>query len=118
MMYLLRRFIQKRKMVWPKKVYAFVGSSVKKFLSSNTATWNYRVLRHEYVSGDGDTEEYLAVHEVHYENDNPIGCTKEPIDLGSENLEGLRWQLEKIKEGLDKPVLDYEKFEDGKGYTG
>ena len=83
----------------------------------NTATWNFRVLRHVYVDKDGNQEEYFAVHEVHYENGNPVGCTKDPIDLGSENLKGLRWQLKKVKRGLGKPILDYDRFVDGEGYT-
>lgn len=71
-------------------------------------SWNFRVLKHD-IKG----EVYFAIHEVYYDDDNtPNSCTTEPINLGLfENVEGLEWTLEKIKEGLKKPILNYSDFE-------
>lgn len=79
-------------------------------------SWNYRVLKHRekhphYEKNKGvfpEFVEYFAVHEVYY-HDDKLGYTKEPISLSSEDMEGLEWQIEKIREALKKPILDYEK---------
>jgi hypothetical protein len=69
-----------------------------------TETWGYRVMRH--------TEEppaYFAVHEVHYDGDGNVrGWTQNPAVLLSEDSDGLRWTLERVREALDRPALDFE----------
>ena len=72
-------------------------------------TWNHRVIRHTK-----DCEEpWLAIHEVFYDdNGNPNSCIVDPIKLINEDLESLKWEINKIKECLDKPILDYEYFEE------
>jgi hypothetical protein len=68
--------------------------------------WNHRVIRH--IEPDG--EEYLAVHEVHYDDDVPVSVTVNPVGPGATDLDGLRRTLERMTAALDKPVLDYSDF--------
>lgn len=63
--------------------------------------WNHRVLAHKYRE-----EVYLQIHEVFYdENGIPNGYTAEPITIGAEDIKGIRWTLNKMKECLKKPIL-------------
>jgi len=69
--------------------------------------WNFRILKR----GKGK-ETYYAIYEVFYtEGGKPEGCTKDPIDVGSEDLKGIKWTLNKMRLALKKPVLSYEMFE-------
>jgi hypothetical protein len=69
-------------------------------------TWNYRVLAHQ--DGDGT---YFQIHEVYYdEQGNPNGYTERGTTMGSETLESLRSELERMRECLSKPVLSYSDF--------
>jgi hypothetical protein len=83
--------------------------------------WNYRVVYHppsKYKVGDKefDREEYLAIHEVHYDKDgNAHSMTIDEIvtgDEGEDSLKSLKWILEKQLEALKKPILNNE-IEDG-----
>ena len=63
--------------------------------------WNYRVLATKH-----DNEVYLQVHEVFYTDDGvPNGYTENPVSIGSESVKGIKWQINKIKECLKKPIL-------------
>lgn len=69
--------------------------------------WNHRVIKH--VTDKGET--WFGIHEVHYDgNMEPTGCTENPINLTSEDLNGLRWQVSKIKLALSEPILDFKYF--------
>ncbi len=79
--------------------------------------WNYRVVYHppsKYKVGkkELDREEYLAIHEVHYDDDeNPVSMTIDEIvtgDEGEASLVSLKWILENQLKALDKPILEYE----------
>lgn len=63
--------------------------------------WNYRVLAHE--SGDSLI---FRIHEVYYDdNDIPNGYIDEEKQISSEDLKGLKWTINKMKEAFKKPVL-------------
>jgi hypothetical protein len=79
--------------------------------------WNYRLVYHppsKYKVGkkEFDREEYLAIHEVHYDNDeNPVSMTVDPIvvgDEGEDSLVSLKWILENQLKALEKPILQSE----------
>ena len=71
--------------------------------------WNHRVIRHVLV----DETSWLAIHEVYYDdNDKPDSCTKEPIQMVSNDLNEMEWTVDKIKEALKKPIIDYTYFEE------
>lgn len=74
-------------------------------------TWNHRVMRH----AAGTDNEYLAIHEVYYDNEDgkeKLGWTQNPISVSGENLDELRWVLERMLRALDHPILEYKDEED------
>ena len=64
-------------------------------------SWNHRVLAHKY-----EEEIYFEIHEVYYDkNGIPNGYKEKPVTIGGENIKGMRWSLNKMKECLKKPIL-------------
>lgn len=64
--------------------------------------WNHRVLAKIYPSGDVEFD----IHEVYYdERGEPNAYTENPISVGGDSIKSLRWQLNKMKECLKKPIL-------------
>lgn len=83
------------------------------------AHWNYRIIYHPpstYKIGEKefDREEYLAIHEVHYDDNNkPHMVTIDEMivgDEGKESLESLKEILKDMALSLDKPILNYKDF--------
>jgi hypothetical protein len=72
--------------------------------------WNYRVMR--VISPELPEEPMYQIHEVHYEGDKPRMVMVNPAPVMSEDVAGMRWVLDKMREALDKPVLDYETLEE------
>lgn len=71
-------------------------------------TWNHRVFRRTYNLGQGTEETVLEIHEVHYDENGEIhGITENPTHILCDDVEGLRWTLEKMMESLNKPILDW-----------
>jgi len=75
-------------------------------------SWNYRVIRHE--EPDGSTA--LAIHEVYYDLDGetPIKYGENPaviIGEGAGKIDGLKWQLDMMRDALESPILDEKDFE-------
>jgi hypothetical protein len=69
-------------------------------------SWNHRVVRREYPSG----EVMYQIHEVYYNQARKAdSCTQEPVSLMAEDLEDLRWTLQKMLACIDRPTLDYDK---------
>lgn len=85
-------------------------------------SWEYRVMRqtHKWTVAKVEKSKYVyQIHEVYYHLDennkietswtvNPIEAYSCPEPEDKDKLEGMRWQLEKMLEALDKPILDYE----------
>jgi hypothetical protein len=63
--------------------------------------WNHRILAHKQEDGSV----YLSIHEVYYTNGIPDSYTLNPITIGSEDLKGIKWTLNRMKECLKKPIL-------------
>jgi hypothetical protein len=64
-------------------------------------SWNYRVLAHKY-----EEEIYFEIHEVYYDENGILNGYKEkPVTISGENIKGMRWALNKMKECLKKPIL-------------
>lgn len=77
-------------------------------------SWNYRVIRFE----DPDGTNVLAIHEVYYDLDGetPIKYSENPaVILTQENesswYEDLERELGRIREALDKPILNVKDFD-------
>jgi hypothetical protein len=82
-------------------------------------SWNYRVIFHKAgqlkENPNLKWEEYLAIHEVYYdENGVPNSTTKDPITIsgeeGKDSLVSIKWILEGITKALQKPILDYDNL--------
>lgn len=84
--------------------------------------WNYRVMKHSSKNMcTGETEIWFGIHEVYYRDAdvddltvevNETTYTVEPVRVFSEDIEGLWWTLEKMLEGLDKPILEFAESAD------
>lgn len=72
-------------------------------------TWNYRVIRHEYLYKD-EIEEWFNIHSVHYEGDTPVLVSTEPQYVQGNTLEELKSSLELQLGALAKPIIDYSFF--------
>jgi hypothetical protein len=68
-------------------------------------TWNYRLIKHEDKGS-----EWFAIHEVYYENEKPVSCSVEPAEIVSDEEDGAIWILDKMKECLNKPILEFRDF--------
>lgn len=67
-------------------------------------SWNYRVLRKGYIG----LEYTYAIHEVYYdENGKPVMCTENPVCPMGENPIELKEDLDRYRQALGKPILDY-----------
>lgn len=64
-------------------------------------SWNYRIGFKKHPSG---FDEYGVV-EAYYEYGKVVGFTDFTSPYG-ENVEGLKWSLERMLEACDKEVLD------------
>ena len=74
-------------------------------------SWNHRVIRH--VDDKDEGEEWFSIHEVYYNDDlEPTSCTKDAIAPLQEEMKDLKWELEKMLECLEKPIIDYQYFLD------
>ena len=71
-------------------------------------TWNYRIIRHP---GDSTSNDWFAVHEVHYDAaGNPVGVTERPVTPGGTTLEEVIEDMGLMRAAADKPTLDYVLF--------
>ena len=77
--------------------------------------WNYRVIRTIYTNVQGISNEYLAIHGVHYDKKGKItawGAEEEKISGNNktEIIQMFRW----VEEALKKPVLTVKITKKGK----
>jgi len=71
--------------------------------------WNHRILRHE----EEDKSEWFAIHEVFYNNEGiPHSCTENPISIIQPDIEGIKWEIDKLAIAIDKPFIEYSYFEE------
>lgn len=82
-------------------------------------TFNHRVIRHRgAVSKQGIVRpDWLAIHEVHYEDSVPSSVTMEPVSIIGDLSEGEASAIDDMKSTLDrmigcleKPILNYDDF--------
>lgn len=75
------------------------------------SSWNHRVLiypQHPIDIEIGNDEKHFRIHEVHYDVDGkPTTYSKEARPVCGEDLDSLKWTLEKMLDCLSKPVLWY-----------
>jgi hypothetical protein len=82
-------------------------------------TWNYRVVHHRLErielghERDADPplerEDSYEIHEVYYSDAGAVTkMTVAPVPVYAETVEGIRTVLDRMREALDKPVLEYD----------
>jgi len=64
----------------------------------------HKIPEHIRVPESPEYEEYYAIHEVYYD---PIGYTKDPIDVVADTVEDLKDVLFKMAKAFSQPVLEY-----------
>ena len=75
-------------------------------------TWNHRVIRITSTNPvTKEQESYLQIHEVHYENGVPKSVTVDPITVGGETPEEIKWVLGKMLFSLSKDIIPMEYFD-------
>ncbi len=69
--------------------------------------WNNRVV-HRKING----EDYYAIHEAHYDEGEtyPHSITQDSIAPYGETLTELVETLDRMKQCLDAPILEYDNF--------
>ena len=69
-------------------------------------SWNLRVLVTESPTIGGENGYNYAIHEVYYNSKGvPNASTKRSINVSAEDMDGLEWYVNKMKEALNKPIL-------------
>lgn len=70
-------------------------------------SWNIRQIYHDQVEFP-----YIALHEVYYTPTGEIKCfTTEPIQMVSEDVEGLHWYVSACTQALQEPLLIHSDLE-------
>ena len=76
-------------------------------------SWSYRVVKTVTKIPLGDTDISYGIHEVYYdENGNIVNVSESLAHPLSDDLDGLKWNLEKMIEACDKSVIDYNTGEE------
>jgi hypothetical protein len=81
-------------------------------------SWNHRVFK-KFIPygdddhGDGPSGEWVySIRETYYNKDGEITMhSNEPRPAFGEDLEGLKWCLQKMLEACDQEVIDLDKIE-------
>ena len=52
-------------------------------------------------------DDWYVIHEVFYDKDGNVdGMTKQPVSVGGNTIEEIKWTLMKMLESLDKDIID------------
>jgi hypothetical protein len=69
--------------------------------------WNIRVLTRMYENSD---EREFFLTEVQYDDGKPVSYSQGRYNYSAEDLKGLKWRLNRMKEATKKPILDADNF--------
>lgn len=70
-------------------------------------SWNHRIVKH-----DKDGNVFYSVHEVYYEEDQPVAYTENAVPAFGETHEELMHDMINQMSALTKPVLDATMFDE------
>lgn len=74
--------------------------------------WSYRVVKTITKIPLGDTDISYAIHTIYTdESGDIVNISEQPAYPIADDIEGLIWQLERMKESCKKPVIDYKTGE-------
>jgi len=75
--------------------------------------WSYRVVKTVTKIPLGNIDISYCIHEVYYdENGDIVNISESLAHPLSDDLEGLKWSLERMMEACNKPVIDYNTGEE------
>jgi hypothetical protein len=75
--------------------------------------WSYRVVKTVTKIPLGNIDISYGIHEVYYdENGDIVNISESLAHPLSDDLEGLKWSLERMMEACNKPVIDYNTGEE------
>src|SRR5262249_24569691 len=72
-------------------------------------TWNHRVVRHP-AAAFTDAEEYLQIHEVHYEDERPVSVSHEGARIGGDSIEEIQTSLRQNDRMSQQAELEFQEF--------
>ena len=76
-------------------------------------SWSYRVVKTVTKIPLGNIDISYGIHEVYYDDNGDIINISESLAHPiSDDLEGLKWNLERMMEACKKPVIDYNTGEE------
>jgi hypothetical protein len=76
-------------------------------------SWSYRVVKQVTKIPLGDTDISYGIHTVYIdENGDIVNISEKPSYVISDDMEGLKWNLESMILACDKPVIDYNTIEE------
>jgi hypothetical protein len=75
-------------------------------------SWSYRVVKQVTKIPLGDTDISYGIHTVYTdENGVIVNISEKPSYPISDDMDGLKWNLESMMLAVDKPVIDYNTGE-------
>jgi len=76
-------------------------------------SWSYRVVKTVTKIPLGETDISYSVHRIYTdENNDIVNISEQPVYAISDDAESLVWQLQKMMEACNKPVIDYNTGEE------
>lgn len=84
-------------------------------------SWNYRVVREVHKHPEllrrnnpdiGESDIFYTIHDVYYDDNHDIVSIGRESPIDGEDIEELKWILQKMLEACDKPVIDYNTGEE------
>jgi hypothetical protein len=84
-------------------------------------SWNYRVVKNIHKvpvllqknNPDlGEFDVFYTINEVYYDDNGGIVSIGRRSPVMGEDIEELKWSLQKMLEACDKPVIDYNTGEE------
>lgn len=72
--------------------------------------WNHRVIAFRSKNPNRKNEVFFQIHEVHYKMKKPVMYSESNTGVCGESYEDINWQISKIQECLNKPVLDGDNW--------
>jgi hypothetical protein len=75
-------------------------------------SWSYRVVKTVTKIPLGDTDISYGIHTVYTdENGDIVNISEKPSYPISDDMDGLKWNLESMMLAVDKPIIDYNTGE-------
>jgi len=84
-------------------------------------SWNYRVVKNINKIPDllrknnpdvGEFDIFYTIHDVYYDDNKDIANIGRESPVIGDDIQELRWTLQRMREACDKPVINYDTGEE------